>query len=298
MKNKSRLMGIMWCALGAILFSLKAILVKLAYQYEVDSVSLLTLRMLFTFPFFVAIGWWASRQMNNAPILRNDWFKIVGVGVLGFYMASLLDFFGLQYITAGMERLILYMYPTLVILISAFFYGKKIKPIQLLALLLTYAGITIAFFDKSLSTSDENFWLGATLVAGAALAYAIYVVQSGELLPRIGTFRFTSIAICSAAAAILLHNLLWYGLAIFHFAPEVYYLALLIAILSTVLPSLMMSEGIRIIGANNAAIIGSIGPISTIILAYILLGEVFGNIQILGTSLVIGGVVLLSLKKV
>lgn len=297
MKNNNRLMGIMWCALGAILFSIKAILVKLAYQYEVDSVSLITLRMLFTLPFFVAIGWWASRQKDNLPIQRKDWFRIFLVGILGFYVASLFDFFGLQYITAGMERLILYMYPTLVVLISAFFYGKKMQSAQVFALLLTYAGIIIAFFDKNLSNSDENFWLGAALVAGAAVAYAIYVVQSGELVPRIGTFRFTSIAMCSAAFAILLHNLLWHDLTIFHFVPEVYYLAFLIAIISTVLPSLMMSEGIRIIGANNAAIIGSIGPISTIILAYFLLGEVFGSLQVLGTLLVIGGVVLLSLKK-
>ncbi len=292
-----RLLGIFWCALGAIFFSLKAILVKLAYQYDIDSVSLLTLRLLFALPFFVTIFWWTNFKQDAPLIANRDWWRISIAGILGYYGASLLDFLGLQYISAGMERLILYMYPTLVLLISAILYKKKIQRIQLIALLLTYVGIVLAFFDKNLDTTSENLWLGTFLVAGAALTYAIYVVQSGELLPRIGTFRFTSIAMCAAATTIIVHHAILYGLDIFNFPRPVYLLALLIAVISTIIPSLMVSEGIRIIGANNAAIVGSIGPISTIILAYFILGELFGNFQMIGTSLVIIGVLSLSFKK-
>lgn len=297
-QQKASLIGIVWCFIGAIMFSVKAIFVKLVYQYDIDSVSLLTLRMLISLPFFLLIGYYSNRtSVKQSALKTKDWISVILIGLSGYYLASLLDFTGLQYITAGMERLILYMYPTVVLILSAMFYKRKVSRIQFMALLLTYLGISLALFDENLLASGQQIWLGAALVAGAALAYAVYVVQSGEIIPRVGTFRFTSISMCAAAIAILLHNLVFYGLNIFQFVPQVYYYALAIAIISTVIPSLMISEGIRLVGANNAAIVGTVGPIATIILAYFFLEEVFTGMQVIGTVFVVLGVLLLSLNK-
>ncbi|MEM9991655.1 MAG: EamA family transporter [Bacteroidota bacterium] len=289
-------LGILWCFLGAVLFSVKAIFVKLAYAYEVDSVSLLTLRMLFSLPLFLLMAYFANRERNKQSSLsRTDILKVALIGLFGYYAASLLDFSGLQYISAGLERLILYTYPTLVVLLSAIVYRRRVKAIQLVALICTYIGIFLALSDQSIAIQETKYtWWGVSLVAASALSYAVYVVQSGELVPRIGTFRFTAIAMCTAAVAIILHCGIFHGLAIFHFERPVYGYALAIACISTVLPSLMVSEGIRLVGANTAAIVGGVGPVSTIILAYFFLDETFGNLQILGTASVIIGVLLLS----
>jgi len=241
--------------IGAIMFSTKAVMVKLAYRHDVDSLSLLALRMLFALPIYLAIGFWA------------------------------------------MERLVLFIYPTLVVLISTIFLGKKLNKTIILALVLTYIGILIAFLENLNMPDNPDFLWGALFVFLAAFTYAIYIVGSGNLLPRIGTLRYTSIAMSAACISVLVHHATTQQLVLFHFDNMVYVYGFLMAIFATVLPSFLVSEGIRIIGANRAAIIGSIGPISTIILAYFFLGEGFGWFQILGTFLVIGGVLLISTKK-
>lgn len=285
--------------LGAICFSAKAVLVKLAYRYGIDSVSLLGLRMVFAFPFFMATAWLARGRRESgfrAPTGR-EWLGIVLMGVFGYYLASILDFIGLQYISASMERLILFAYPTLVLLISALFLNKKVTREQYGAVVLTYVGIFVAF-SKNLSGDDyPQFWLGAGAIFLGALAYAIYLVGSGSYLPRLGTWRYTSYAMMAACLAVIVHHGLAYRWQFFNFPAPVYWLALLMAILSTVLPAFLVSEGIRRIGAGNAAIIGSVGPISTIVLAYVFLGERLAPIQWLGAFLVIGGVLVISLKK-
>ena len=284
---------------GAILFSTKAVLVKLAYRYVVDSISLLALRMLFSLPFFLLIAALAGRQKKyrNLPISKADWLRILLLGVMGYYLASLLDFLGLQYITASLERLILFVYPTLVLLIGAIVYREPVSRRQLGALLLTYLGIIIAFSEGLRMGGDKNFILGSGMVFFGALAYAVYIVGSGRLLPRIGTLRFTSLAMTASAAAILIHHGIAYRWQLFGFPAPVYGLSALMALIATVIPSFMISEGIRNIGSGNASIIGSVGPISTIVLAYIFLEERLGWLQWVGTVLVIAGVLVITLQK-
>lgn len=283
--------------LGSILFSTKAVVIKLAYEYHIDSLSLLGLRMFFSLPFFVATLLFLGKGKKREPISKRDWWAMLGVGILGFYIASYADFIGLQYLSASLERMVLYSYPTLVLLLSAIFFRKKITRIQLLALVITYLGIAIIFSGKISAVGNKNPLLGAIFVFTAALTYAMYLVGSGQLLPRIGTRRFTAWSMIAAATVVLAHNAIANGLDLFQFPVEIYGLAFFMAIFATVLPTFMISEGIRIIGANNASIIGAIGPVSTILLAYLLLDERLFPIQWLGTFIVIGGVLVITLSK-
>ncbi len=283
--------------IGAILFSTKAVLIKLAYQYPIDSLSLLALRMLFALPFFIGILLFYKKDKNQAPIQQNDWWKMATIGMLGFYCASYLDFIGLQYISASLERMVLYIYPTLVLIISAIAFKKKITKIQYLALVLSYIGVAIIFSGKISTVGNSNPLLGAFFVFFAALTYAIFLVGSGQMLPRIGTRRFTSYSMIAAAIAVLSTNTIVNGFDLLKYPMEIYGLALFMAVFATVVPTFMIAEGIRIIGANNSSIIGAIGPVSTIILAYIFLGERLYPIQFLGTLFVIAGVLIITLNK-
>jgi len=285
--------------IGAIFFSTKAIFVKLAYGYGIDSVSLLTLRMAFSFPIFLGIGFWSARKKTGKQYVmtRKDWMLTVLFGVMGYYVASLLDFLGLQYISASFERIILYLYPTIVLLMSFILYKTKIKGIHFLALLLTYIGVGIAFYENLQLNQVDNILKGSLLVFGAAISYAIYLVGSGRLLPKIGTIRYNSISMSAACIGIFLHNAIIHGMDVFNFDAPIYYLGMALALIATVIPSFLMAEGIRVIGSSNAAIIGSIGPISTIVLAYVLLGERLGWLQWVGTLFVIAGVLLITLQK-
>ena len=285
--------------IGAVGFSTKAIFVKLAYRYEIDSLSLLNLRMLFAFPFFLGIAMWSAR--NQSPdtyeITRTDYRNIFILGLMGYYVASFFDFLGLQYIDASLERIILYLYPTLVLVMSAIFFRKKIKPIHVLALLLTYVGVGFAFLDNLGVDGQKDLIKGGMLVFTAAVSYAIYLVGSGEILPKVGTIRYNSISMTVACLAVFLHNAIVNGVDIFNFPMPVYWLSIGMALAATVIPTFMIAEGIRVIGSSNASIIGSIGPISTIMLAYIFLGERLGNWQWVGTLFVIAGVMLITLQK-
>lgn len=285
--------------LGAVLVSSKAVIVKLAYRYEVDSVSLLALRMLFSLPFYLFIAYRAERRgrRQGLRLTRKQWLQIALYGFLGYYLASLLDFLGLQYVTAGLERLILFIYPTLVLLISAIFLGRRIQRIQYLAVLVTYAGIALAFLEGLRLEPEPNFLLGSLLIFACALSFALYLIGSGHLLPRVGAWRYTAWAMIAAAVAILLHHGLFHQWRLFHFPAPVYRLSILMAIFATVLPSFLISEGIRIMGASNAAIIGSVGPISTILLADIFLDEHMSPLQWVGAFIVIGGVMMITLRR-
>jgi len=300
-KNTERtylLIGSLLMFIGSVMYSSKAVMVKLAYQYDIDSTSLLALRMGFSLPIYLLILWWRqSGPDKGKTISTKDWRSAILLGVMGYYIASFLDFIGLQYITAGLERLILFSYPTMVVLMLAIFYKKRITPIVWIALLLTYIGIAIAFMDNVNVAQVTNLNKGASLVFGAAFAYAIYVVGSGELVAKVGTFRFTSIGMIAAASMIIIQHGITHQWQLFDFHPNVYWLSIFIAIFATVVPSFLVMEGIKRIGSANASIISSVGPISTIVLAYFLLDEKFGNIQMIGTLVVIAGVLIISLNK-
>lgn len=297
--QKAYLLGAVFVFLGAVFVSTKAIFVKLAYAYGIESTSLLTLRMLFSLPFFISILVWfnVKNDKKAEPLTIVDWLRIGILGLLGYYIASWCDFFGLEYITASFERIVLYLYPTIVLLISFFLLKQKITKAHIGALVLTYIGVGMAFWENLQSDTSKDVLIGTSLVFLSALSYSVYLVGSGLILKKVGTIRFNSGAMIAAAIGIFSHHLLWNDAKLWSFPVPVYQLSLLIAIFATVVPTFLIVEGVRKIGANNAAIITSIGPISTIVLAYIFLNERLGWLQWTGTLFVIGGVLLITLRK-
>jgi drug/metabolite transporter (DMT)-like permease len=288
--------GIFLCFFGAICFSTKAIFVKLAYHEEsIDAIALLALRMIFSLPFFVVSAIASSNKSSNISFTGKQWIKIAVVGLLGYYVSSLLDFIGLQYISAGIERLVLFIYPTLVLLISAVVFRVRIRPLQWLALLITYSGLFIAFVGEvDLNAHQEdNFYWGTLLIFACAITYACYIVGSGRIIPHVGAAKFNSYAMSFACLGVLLHFFVFDNQSLFHFQPIIYVYAALMAVISTVIPSYLVSAGIKRIGSGNAAIVGSIGPVSTIIQAYFFLGEPVFLLQILGTLMIVVGVLVI-----
>lgn len=272
-------------------------MIKLAYRHGVDAVTLLALRMAMAAPFFVAVAWWSSRGGRAVGLTRSDWRAIALLGIVGYYLASLFDFLGLQYITAALERLVLFLYPTFVVLISAALFGRVIVGRDVAALALSYAGIALVFAND-LATQQENVVLGAFWVALSALAYAIYLIGNDRMVMKMGSVLFASLAAIVSCAAVLIHFLvvreahhLWAQPA------PVYGLAFLMAIVSTVLPVIFMSEGIRLIGSSHASMLGTVGPVATIFLGLVFLDEPITAIQVAGAALVMAGVLAISLAK-
>lgn len=288
-------LGLALAAIGSILFSAKAIVVKLAYRHGVDAETLIALRMLYALPFFLVVLAWTSRGAAALPLRTH--LRIVLVGVLGYYVASYLDFLGLQYVTAALERLILYLSPTLVLLISAVFLGRRIQRADWTALALSYAGIVLVFWHD-IRLEGDRVLLGSTLVFGSAVAYALYLVISGELVRQVGALRLTSYAMCVACAGVLLQFALLRPLPMLAAAPvPVQWLSALNATACTVLPVFAMMLAVARIGAGNAALMGMVGPVSTIVLGFLFLGEAITGWQLAGTALVLAGAVVLSRKR-
>ena len=278
-------------AFGSIAFSGKAIIVKLAYRYGVDAVTLIMYRMLFALPLFALLAWWAGR--GRLPLARRDWLGITGLGFSGYYLASFLDFAGLQYISASLERLILYLNPTLVLLLGAVFYGQRVAPRQLVAMVVSYAGIVLVF-GQELRLEGADVLLGALLVFGSALSYATYLVLSGQVVRRLGSLRLTGLATTIACALCIVQFLLLRPLAAAAVAPEVIWLSLLNATLCTFVPVLAVMMAIERIGPALAAQAGMIGPMATIALGVTVLGESLNLWIFAGSAFVIGGVWLLA----
>ena len=288
--------GAAMVGVAAVCFSAKAIMIKLAFGYHVDPLSLLFLRMTFSLPFFVVIPL-LQKARPDAPALRPlDYLKLAVLGVLGYYASSLLDFLGLQYVTAGLERLILFVYPTLVVLLSWLIWRKPIGRREMVALLLTYAGIAVVFSHDAVRL-QSNVLLGALLIFGSAFTYAVYLIGSGRLIPRFGAISFTAYAMTVSALSVILHYLVASPTSVFAFRPEVFWFGLALAIVSTVIPTFLISAGIKAIGASRAAIVASIGPVVTIVLGYFFLGEPVTPYEIAGTALVLAGVLMVSVKK-
>ena len=281
---------------GIVMFSAKAIMVKLGYRYDVDTVTLLLLRMIFALPVYLIISIRETKKRNSYSLTRKDILSVIGLGFVGYYLASYFDFYGLQFISASLERLILFVYPTLVIIISLLALKRNATKIQIYAIVITYAGIFIAFADD-LDVHGNGLWKGTIFIFLSALTYAIYLVGSGEMIPKLGSVRFTAYAMTVSCVIVILHYLATNNFEVFRQPWEVYALSFAMAAVSTVIPSFLISEAIKKIGASNFAIYGSIGPISTIVLAIIFLGERIDLIQIAGTIIVIFGVSIINLKK-
>lgn len=289
--TKNVVPGIVLAILGAIAFSGKAIIVKLAYRYGVDAVTLLMYRMLFALPIFALMAWWSSR--GKPPLLRKDWISVLWLGVTGYYLASYLDFAGLQYISAGLERLILYLNPTLVLLLGWLLYKRKVRPIQMVAMAVSYAGVLLVFAHE-VTLEGANVALGTALVFGSAVSYAIYLTNSGELVPRLGSIRLVGLATSVACFCCLLQFVLLRPLSAALVAPEVIWLSLLNATLCTAAPVLMVMMAIERIGAGVTAQTGMVGPMSTILMGVFILGEPLNAWVVAGTALVLGGVFLVT----
>jgi drug/metabolite transporter (DMT)-like permease len=297
---KSIASGLLLAVFGAIAFSGKAIIVKLAYRYDVDAVTLLMLRMLLALPFFLVIAWWTSRPKNGvAPVAltRKDWLGVVGLGVTGYYLASYLDFAGLAYISASLERLILYLNPTLVLLLGLALYGRKIGRHQAVGMAISYSGVLLVF-GHEITLTGTDVALGSLLVLLSAVSYAIYLSYSGELVKRLGSLRLVGLATSVACALCIAQFLLLRPLgSLAAVAPEVVWLSVLNAAVCTVVPVLMVMMAIERIGSGLAAQVGMVGPMSTITMGVLLLGEPFTGWVVAGTVLVMAGVFVVSRAK-
>lgn len=290
--------GVLFAVLGAVGFSFKAILVKLAYRYGVDAETLLALRMALSLPFFIVMGFIAQRQKPLVMDAR-DWGWMVGLGIFGYYLASYLDFLGLRYISAGLERLILFLYPTIVILLSALFLGKPITRRVLIAMSMCYLGIAFAVgHDLSVVGDRRDVLLGSALVFASALAYALYLMGNGVVVGRLGSMRVTAAATSVACILCIGQFLLMRPLSALDLPWQVYGLSLAMALFSTVGPVWLVSEAIRRLGAGPVSLTGTLGPVVTIGLGWLMLGELVGPAQLVGALMVIGGVLVMARRPV
>lgn len=293
--------GLLCAVLGAIGFSFKAILVKLAYRHGVDAETLLALRMAFALPFFLAMAAYAyvgaKRGQQVAPTAR-DAAALAGLGFLGYYLSSYFDFLGLNYISAGLERLILFTYPTIVIVLSALFLKKPITPRMGLALLMCYLGIGLAVgHDLAVSGGSTEIATGSALVFASAISYALFMMGNGAMVARLGAMQVTALATAVACLLSIAQFLLLRPLSALVQPWEVYSLALQMAVVSTVAPVWLISEAMRHLGAGPVSLTGTLGPVATLGLGWWLLGEHIGTVQLIGAVLVIGGVLVMARRR-
>ena len=296
MMKKNFWLGVLLGVLGIVLFSSKAVMVKLAYNYNVDAITMLLLRMLFSFPFYVVIAYLYRNKNNEIKTTKSDYYWVVFFGMVGYYLASYFDFEGLTYIKASLERIILFVYPTIVILLNRLFFKQPITKFQALAIFLSYVGIVIAFSDE-IDVSGNNVYLGGFFVLLSAITYASYLVGSGWLIPKFGVVKFTAYAMLVSCFCVFVHFSFIGEADLFNLPWQVYVYGFVIAIFATVIPSFLVSTSIKMISSSNFAIVAGVGPISTIILASFFLGERLTLLQFFGAFLVIIGIVITSLKQ-
>jgi len=292
-----RAWGIAFAVAGTLAFSLRPILIKLSYAAApVSPVTLLFLRMVLSLPFFVVVGWWLR---NAEPRLTpRDWAAVAGLGLIGYYGASFLDFIGLQYVGAGVGRLILFLYPTLVLLISFFFLHKRPTRRQLGALFLTYVGMALVVSTQVHGGAEGRlFAFGAALVFASALLYAVYLVAGGELIKRVGSMRFTAYSMMVSTVPALVQFFILEPASSLQLPAAVWIYSIILATFSTVLPLFLQAEALRRIGAAEFGLIGALGPVSVAVTSAIGLDEPFTWVQAVGAALVIVGVLLVSLKR-
>ena len=299
-----RFWGIAFALAGTIAFAFRPVLIKLAYvetaaAHQISATTLLFLRMTLSLPFFLAMAWWMRRiDPAAAPIARRDWLGIVGLGFLGYYLASLLDFIGLQYVPAGVGRLIMFLYPTLVVILSDFFLSKSPTRRELAALAITYAGIALVLSDKlGMAPEHRQFMFGALLIFTSAMCYAVYLVTGSQLVKRVGSVRFTAYTMIVSTAPAIAQFFALESPAALALTANLWWIAILLATVCTVLPVLLVAEALKRIGANHFALIGALGPVTTVLADFLLLDGALSIAQILGGALVISGVLLVTLRR-
>ena len=289
--------GIAFAIVGVLAFSFRPILIKLSYAaHPVSPTTLLFLRMALSLPFFLAIGLWLRRQ---EPKLRaGDWAGIAALGFIGYYGASFLDFIGLQYVGAGVGRLILFLFPTMVLFLSFLFLGKKPAQREILAVIISYAGIALVVSDQiGASAEGKLFLFGVLLVFASALCYAVYLVAGSEMVKRVGSMRFTAYSMAAATVPAVLQFFVLESPSALALPATVWGYAIVLATFSTVLPVFLQAEALKRIGVSHFALIGAFGPVSVAVTSALGLDEPFGWRQAVGAALVIIGVLLVSLKR-
>ena len=292
MDRRSLIIGYLLVAAGSALFSSKAIFIKLAYLERYDSLLILAWRMIFALPVFLAVGAieLLRRRREGVPLpRRNAVLGAIGIGLIGYYLAMVLDFAGLLYVTAQLERLALFTYPIFLIFIGAAFFGMRLTAASLIAAFITYLGLAVVFVSD-FPTGGANVTLGTLLVLGAAVSFAVYQLMAKRYIGEMGSTLFTSIALSAAAVTTLAHVFIARGKIDVSMSPRYFLLAAGLGILSTVLPSFFVNAGLARIGAASTAIISNVSPLMTIYLAVVLLGEEFTLSHAIGTALVVGGV--------
>jgi drug/metabolite transporter (DMT)-like permease len=291
-----RFWGIALALAGTISFAFRPILIKLGYSIApVSATTLLFLRMTLSLPFFMAMAWWTR---GGTPLSGRDWWGIVGLGFLGYYLASLLDFLGLQYVSAGIGRLIMFLYPTLVILLSAVFLKKNPTAKELAALAITYTGVALVL-STQVAGAPENraFVLGVLLIFSSAMCYAVYLVTGSQLVRRVGSMRFTAYTMMVSAVPAIVQFGVLESPAALDLPAGLWGVAAVLVVGCTVLPVLFVAEALKRIGANHFALIGALGPVTTVLADFALLDRALSAAQILGAALVISGVLLVSIKR-
>ena len=291
--------AVLIAAAGVILFSTKAVIVKLAYNYNVDPITLLLFRMLFSLPFYFGVFLLNRKKWALNPLSTKQKYSLVLIGLLGYYLASYLDFQGLSYITASLERLILFSYPTFVLLMSMLFLKKKITGAQIISILITYTGIAIIFYDRGGITDGDpqEVLKGSAFVFGSAITYAAYLVGSNSLIANVGSKRLTTYSLTVSCISVIIHYGVTHQIDLFSYPVQVYLLSIAMAFFATVIPSFLINEAIKRIGAPTVAIVGSLGPVSTISLSMIFLGEMLTFTQFMGALVIILGVVFITRNK-
>ncbi|MFT4021166.1 MAG: DMT family transporter [Acinetobacter sp.] len=295
-------LGAVYALCAAFLFSSKAIFIKQAYALSslVDGTLLMALRMLSALPFFIAIAWIYRKQRNHV-LSTKDWGMLVIAGLLGYYFASWLDFQGLMYISASLERIILFLYPTLTVIASSFIYKQKITLKTIFAIVLSYGGtIMVMLHEQNGLAGQGNLWLGASLVFASAVAFAGYLLLTPRLIKKFGSSNFTGLALTIACIGTLIH----YAIAtpdaftvLTQLPMSVWLYGIALGIFVTVVPTILVIQSIARLGASQAAIIASIGPILTILLAVAFLNEHLNAWQWLGCVLNIIGILMISFSK-
>ncbi len=286
-------LSIILASLGAILFAAKAIVVKFSYQYGATADVVLTLRMVFSLPIFWLAVWWNQRATLPQPLRRTDVIKVCAIGLLGYFLSSYLDFLGLHYISAGLERVILYLTPAIVLVLSKFFLKKEIDRRQYWAMVVAYLGIMMVFMHDIELNNHGAVVLGSILVFLAAVVYSVYLIFAGELVGRVGSIRLVALASASATVATCIQSLVLGADQLFVQQPEVYYFALINALFCTFMPMLFIMMAVNRIGSSLTAQAGTIGPVGTAFLGWYFLNEPVSALQLAGIAVVLIGIAIL-----